>query len=152
MGLADINARIETMGGTWVKLDGVGEKFTGQLIDIDEVDRTTPDGDIVYKRGTQDPRKVWIVTFKVDDTTDPGDDGIRKFSANESAQAAIGSAVKELGRPLAEGDIIKLGVAAEGADTYSQKQYKAVIEKGISVPVVAPAPEEAEAEAVDLGF
>ena len=151
MSFDQINDRIQTMGGRWAKLTHTGDKLVGTLLEADETERTDPDGDVVRSKKTGEPRKVWNLTLQTDERADSDDDGVRKFSANESCQGAIGKAVKEQGVRLGVGCTIKIGVTAENGE-FEQCDYKVVLEKGAD-PAIIAATEAADNEAADdLGF
>ena len=126
MSLDSLNNAISSMGGSWVKLNskehGVLE---GKVVEFEERDRRTPDGDIVYKKGTQNARKEWLFTLEVEARENDDDDGLRKFAANESAQRAIAEAVKESGKQAEVGGTLKIAVKEDPEDTYSQATYQA---------------------------
>lgn len=128
MSIDALNEAVASSGGTWVKLrtisDGV---IAGKILDFEKRDRTDPDGNVVYKKGTQTPRTEWVFTLEVDQSERDGteDDGVRKLPCNESMQRAISEAIKAAGKPAEVGGTLKVKVAADPEDTFSQADYKA---------------------------
>lgn len=128
MSIDNLNNEVARMGGTWVKLRTTADApVEGEILDFVERDRTDPEGNTVYKRGTQTPRVEWVFTLQTDQR-DPGnaeDDGIRKVPCNESMQRAIKVAIRESGGSAAIGGTLKIGVKSDPESDYSQAEYQA---------------------------
>lgn len=127
MSMDALNEAVASSGGSWVKLrtieDGAVE---GRILDFVKRDRTDPDGNVVYKKGTQTPRTEWVFTLEVDESErGDDDDGVRKLPCNESMQRAISEAIKAAGKPAEEGGTLKVGVSEDPEDSYSQATYRA---------------------------
>lgn len=125
MSLDELNNAVASVGGSWVKLQKVGDTIEGEIVAFEKRNRTDPQGNVVMKRGTDTPRIEWLFTLKVDDLEGPDDDGLRKLPANESMQRAIATAIKEAGVQAEVGGRLKVGVKADPPDTYSQAEYQA---------------------------
>src|SRR5690606_33717812 len=100
MALDELAEAAASLGGKWVKLQKKADgAIEGKVVAFEKRNRTDPDGNVVYKRGTQTPRIEWLFTLEVDPELreGPDDDGIRKLAANESMQWAIAAAIKEAG-------------------------------------------------------
>lgn len=126
--LSDLNDAIATIGGNWVTLYAVEHPpVEGVIVAFEKRDRTDPDGNVVYKKGTTTPRKVWTFTIKVDelDADDANDEGLRKIDLNESAQRAVATAVKASGHHAVVGGRLKIGVKADAPDKFKQAEYQA---------------------------
>lgn len=119
MAINDFNDWADTpRGGRWVKLVNPGDILKGELVDIDLINRTTPDGEVVLGKKSGKPRKVARVTVRVQPEDDT-DDGIRIFDANEAAQTAL----RSVGR-LEAGGIIAIAIDQPAADKFSQATYR----------------------------
>ena len=119
MAINDFNTWIDTpRGGRWVKLTNPGDKLVGELVDIDLINRTTPDGEVVLGKKSGKPRKVARVTLRVNPEDDT-DDGIRIFDANENAQNAL----RAVGR-LEAGGTLAIAIDQAAADKFSQATYR----------------------------
>lgn len=129
MSLDALNSAAQSLGGSWVKLNDKNEHppVEGEIVDFEIRDRTDMNGDIVYKKGTTTARKEWVITLRVDDSLidDPNDDGLRKLSLNESGQRAVAAAIKEAGVAAETGGVLKIGVAENAPDKFSQATYRA---------------------------
>jgi len=128
--LDQLNQDIATTGGRYMKcFTKEHGNIEGTVVEYEKRDRTDPDGNVVFKKGSTTARKVWTFTIQLDDTDPnregPDDDGLRKFDANESMQRAISDAIKEAGAPAKAGDRIKVGVKTEAPDKFSQAEYQA---------------------------
>lgn len=142
MSLDTLNDAVNSMGGSWYKLFDKDEHqpIEGEILDFTERDRTDPDGNVVFKKGTSNPRKEWVFVLKTDlrDPERDDDDGTRNVSFNESAQRAIAKAIKESGAKATVGGRLKVGVKANAPDKFSQAEYQAKYTPGaktIDVPV-----------------
>ena len=128
MALDELEKAAASLGGKWVKLhtkaDGAIE---GKVVAFEKRNRTDPEGNVVFKRGTQTPRIEWRFILEVDPELreGPNDDGIRKLAANESMQWAIAAAIKEAGGTPNIGDRLKVGVREDPKDSFSQATYQA---------------------------
>lgn len=147
MSLDELNTAVASTGGGWFTLHKKEHgTLEGTVISFEKRDRTNPKGDIVYKNGTQNPRKVWTFTLKLDETSPliegPDDDGLRKFDANESAQMAIARAIREAKVTAKEGDRLKIKVKEEAAEgDYKQAEYVAVWTAG-AAPLAIDTPDD----------
>jgi hypothetical protein len=113
-------------GGRWVKLKfTTDEPVEGTILGVELRDRTDPQGNVVYKKGTQTARKEFVFTLQTGESDGAEDDGIRKFSANENMTSAIRAAEAAAGAKLAEGGLLKVGVKADPVDQWSQATYLA---------------------------
>lgn len=137
MSLDTLNDAVNSMGGSWYKLFDKDEHpaIEGQILDFTERDRTDPDGNVVFKKGTTTPRKEWVFTLQTElrDADNAEDDGIRKLSLNESAQRAVAKAIKDSGQKAAVGGTLKLGVKTNAPDKFSQAEYQAKYTPGVAV-------------------
>lgn len=125
MPIDDFNTWIDQpRGGRWIKLTNPGDILKGELVDIDLINRTTPDGEIVLGKKSGKPRKVARVTVRVT-PEDADDDGIRIFDANEAAQAALRTA----GR-LEQGGTIAITIDQAAPDKFSQATYRCQFKPG----------------------
>lgn len=141
--LDQLNDAAASLGGQWVKCKDLGDVIEGVVLDF-EIRGKTFEGQPVLSRKSGEQRKEWVFTIQTDDRTDADDDGVRKFSANESAQRAIAAAIKEAGSPAKKGDRVKLGVSKAAASTTEQAEYKArwtTAAEELSIPAPA-APSE----------
>lgn len=113
-------------GGRWIKLKTTTDvPVEGTVLAVEKRDKTDPQGNVVYKKGTQTPRIEYVFTLQTGENDGADDDGIRKFSANESMAAAIRAAETAAGAKLAEGGLLKVGVKADPVDQWSQATYVA---------------------------
>jgi hypothetical protein len=124
-------------GGRWLKLTEVGDKITGDLLDIEEREKRDLDGNIVLGKKSGTPRTEWVVTIQTDDVN-VDDDGVRKFSANESAQKAIKEAIKRAG--IKSSDALNnakfaIQLVAAAPDKFSQGGYTAQIKPNTTKPI-----------------
>ena len=118
MAIDDYNNEAATAGGTWAKLRTTDDPpVEGVLRDAFKRDRTDPDGNVVYKRGTQTPRIEWVFVLEQPDGE------LVKLPANEGCQIAVRKALD--GQPLSEGGTLKVGVKENPADSFSQAEYQA---------------------------
>ena len=118
MGIDDYNNEAATIGGEWVKLRNTDDpSVEGKLVDAFKRDRTDPDGNVVYKRGTDRPRVEWVFVLE------QADGEVLKVPANEGMQIAVRAALD--GQPLTEGGTLKIGVKADPVDQFSQAEYQA---------------------------
>lgn len=143
-GLDSINDAVQRGGGRWVKLRTKADPpIEGVLLDALERDRTDPQGNVVYKRGTQTPRKEWVLTLETSLREDGEDDGIRKVPCNEGMQIAIKAALRESGQLLKVGGTLKIGVKEDPTDSFAQAKYQA---RWTAPPIdfVAPADDDEE--------
>ena len=130
MSLDQLNQDAASLGGSWLKLRNKADgTIEGTVVSYEKRERRTPEGDVVFKKGTTTPRYVWTFTLQLDDgdarLEGPDDDGLRKFDANESAQRAIATAIKASGKPAAEGDRLKIAVKDDPESDFSQPEYQA---------------------------
>ena len=128
MALDELAEAAASLGGSWVKLQKKADgAIEGKVVAFEKRNRTDPEGNVVYKRGTQTPRIEWRFTLEVDPELreGPDDDGIRKLAANESMQWAIAAAIKEAGGTPNIGDRLKVGVREDPKDSFSQATYQA---------------------------
>lgn len=128
MALDELAEAAASLGGKWVKLQKKADgAIEGTVLAFEKRNRTDPEGNVVFRRGTQTPRIEWLFTLKVDPELreGPDDDGIRKLAANESMQRAIAQAIKDAGGTPNLGDRLKVGVREDPKDTYSQAEYQA---------------------------
>lgn len=126
MSMDALNEAVASVGGSWVKLRNSDDPpIEGTIVSFEKRDRTDPNGDVVYKRGTQTPRTEWVFTLQTGIRDSDEDDGVRKLPCNESMQRAISEAIKASGRPAEEGGTLKVGVASDPEDSFSQAEYKA---------------------------
>lgn len=141
MALDEVNQRLGSLGGRWVKLrvktDGI---LDGDIVD-GEYRVKTFEGAVVRNRKTGEERQELILTLQTDRHDEDGDDGLRKFAADESAQRAISEALREAGAKLAAGGHLRIGVVTDPETTTAQAAYKA--------RYTAPAPAIAQPPAVD---
>lgn len=118
--LDQLNQAAAGIGGKWVKLhtkaDGTVE---GVVVNFEIRDRTDPDGNVVYKKGTTTPRKEWLFIL------DTGEEEPVKLPLNESGQRAVAAALKEAGVQAKAGDTLKIAVKEDPADSFSQATYQA---------------------------
>lgn len=114
-------------GGRWIKLAEVGDKLTGELISIEMVNRTDPEGNLVLGKKSGKPRRIARIRIQTTDTDD--DDGIRIFDANESAQDALRDCINRDGR-LEPGGTLAIAVSAAPRDKWSQATYTAKFKAG----------------------
>lgn len=113
-------------GGRWVKLKATTDApVEGTILAVELRDRTDPQGNVVYKKGTQTPRKEFVFTLQTGESDGQDDDGVRKFSANESMAGAIRQAENASGQKLEVGGLLKVGVKADPVDQWSQATYVA---------------------------
>ena len=113
-------------GGRWVKLKATTDApVEGTVLSVEKRDRTDPQGNVVYKKGTQTPRTEFVFTLQTGESDGGEDDGIRKFSANESMASAIRAAEAASGSKLDIGGLLKVGVKADPVDSFSQATYVA---------------------------
>lgn len=125
-------------GGRWVKLKATtDEPVEGTILGVEKRERTDPQGNVVYKRGTQTARVEYVFTLQTGESDGGEDDGIRKFSANESMVRAIQDAERDAGAKLDEGGLLKVGVKADPADAFSQATYVARYTPPAAAPKVA---------------
>lgn len=137
MSFDEFNAMLSApRGGRWVKLRDTGDKITGTLLDVEMINRTTPDGEVVLGKKSGKPRRVARIRIQTDQTDGPDDDGIRIFDANEAAQSALADCVQRDGQ-LAAGGTIAIAVTHPPRDAYSQATYAAKFKPG--KPVAKPA-------------
>lgn len=144
MSLNDIINEAQTTGGKFVKLAQVNDRLVGELVNIDKRPRKDPQGNVVFRRGTTDPRIEWIVTVRVDASLHEGadDDGLRKFNANENGQYAIKEAIKRAGVKNAEqlvGAKFALAMTEEAPSSMEQAKYTAQIKPAEPKPAAAAA-------------
>ena len=133
MSLDDINALAQQpRGGRWIKLRNAGDKITGELLSIEEMNRTDPSGEIVLSR-KNNPRKIWRVRIQTEQNDDVDDDGIRIFDANEAAQQAIKECIRRDGA-LTVGGTIAIAVTADPPSAMSQATYVAKFKAGKPKP------------------
>lgn len=119
--LDQLNQAAASIGGSWVKLRTTDDPpVEGKVLSFEIRDRTTPDGDVVYKKGTTTARKEWVFALEVDGSEEPV-----KLSLNESGQRAVGDALKEAGAQAKEGDVLKIAVKENPASSYEQATYQA---------------------------
>ena len=109
-------------GGRWVKLSEPGDKLIGELVSIEMLNRTDPEGNVVLGKKSGKPRRIARIRIQTDDTDD--DDGVRIFDANESAQDALRDCIAKDGR-LEPGGTLAIAVAAAPKDKWSQATYTA---------------------------
>ena len=113
-------------GGRGVKLRATTDApVEGTILSVEKRDRTDPQGNVVYKKGTQTPRVEYVFTLQTGESDGAEDDGIRKVSANESMARAIATAERDSGQSIEVGGLLKVGVKADPADSYSQAEYVA---------------------------
>lgn len=113
-------------GGRWVKLKTTADPAVeGTILGVEKRDRTDPQGNVVHKKNTQIPRTEFVFTLQTGESDGAEDDGIRKFSANESMASAIRAAEAAAGAKLAEGGLLKVGVKVDPVDSWSQATYVA---------------------------
>lgn len=113
-------------GGQWVKLKATTDApVEGTIVSVEKRDRTDPQGNVVFKKGTQTPRVEYVFTLQTGLSDGADDDGIRKLPANESMTRAIEEAERKAGVPMREGGTLKVGVKADPADQFSQAEYVA---------------------------
>jgi len=125
-------------GGRWVKLKTTTDvPVEGTILAVEKRDRTDPQGNVVHKKGTQTPRIEYVFTLQTGESDGAEDDGIRKFSANESMTSAIRAAEAAAGAKLAEGGLLKVGVKADPVDQWSQATYLARYTPPAAAAVVA---------------
>jgi hypothetical protein len=125
MSIDALNEAVASAGGSWVKLRTTDDTpIEGRIADFVKRDRTDPDGNVVFKKGTQTPRVEWVFTLEVD-PADPDDDGVRKLPCNESMQRAISDAIKAAGKAAEVGGTLKVGVKEDPEDSFSQATYQA---------------------------
>lgn len=118
-------------GGRWVKLTEPGDKLTGELISIEMLNRTDPEGNVVIGKKSRKPRRIARIRIQTDDTGD--DDGVRIFDANESAQDALRDCIVKDGR-LEPGGTLAIAIAAPAKDKWSQATYLAKFKPGKTKP------------------
>ena len=124
----DINDELSApRGGRWVKLADKGDKVTGELLSIEMLNRTDPEGNLVLGKKSGKPRRIARVRIQTDDTSD--DDGVRIFDANEAAQEALRDCIAKDGR-LQPGGTITIAVTAAPRDKWSQATYGARFKPG----------------------
>lgn len=132
MSMDDFNQRLESTGGTWIKMNDEGNEARGELVSLEYRDLRNMQGELVKsKKGNQ--RVELIVTIRIDEDerTDADDDGIRKFSLKESGQYALAAAIKQSGKKAEQGG--RVGMRCLGRkDSMSQPDYEA----GYKPPVV----------------
>lgn len=131
MSIDALNEALASTGGAWVKLrDTDDNPVTGEILEFEKRDRTNPQGDIVYKRGTQKPRTEWVFTLQTEqrDPAIEDDDGIRKLACNEAMQHAIREAITAAGKTAEKGGTLKVKVSANRESEYEQAEYTAVYE------------------------
>lgn len=126
--LDEINAAIETAGGKWTKLRHKTDPYIdGEILAVVQRGKTF-EGQPVLSRTSGQQRQEWLFTLQTTLRDDADDDGVRKFAANESAQRAIGEAVKASGQKLAIGGKLKLAVVADAPTDRDQPTFKAKYE------------------------
>lgn len=124
MSIDALNDDIARGGGSWVKLRTKEDPpVEGVILAAEKRDRTDPEGNVVYKRGTQTPRTEWVFTLQTEQRDGDEDDGVRKVPCNEGAQIAVREAVKAGGGTLAIGGTLKIGVKEDPEDSYKQATY-----------------------------
>lgn len=138
MALDDIINDALSSGGKWLKMGKVGDKIVGDIVDIDKRDKRDLEGNVVLGKKSGEPRKEWVVTIKTDEREDGDDDGVRKFSANESMQRALKEAIKRAGFTSGnqlEGAKLAIQMTREPEDRFSQADYAAQVKAGERKPV-----------------
>lgn len=129
MSLDSLNDAVNSIGGSWYKLFDKDQHpaIEGQILDFQERDRTDPDGNVVFKKGTTTARREWVFVLQTElrDDDNVDDDGVRKISLNESAQRAVAKAIKDSGQKAALGGTLKIGVKTNAPDSFSQAEYQA---------------------------
>lgn len=119
MGIDDFNEEAQKpRGGRWVKLAAKGDFVKGELLDMEIINRTDPEGNVVLSRKTGNPRKVTRVRIQTELREDGDDDGVRIFDANESATDALYKAA-----PFIIGGTIAIQLTEEPPDKFSQASY-----------------------------
>lgn len=121
MSFADtLNQQSEHRGGKWINLTTSGEAIIGELIDIEERDKTWK-GTVVLGSKSGKPRKEWVITLRVD-PVDDDDDGLRKLAAAEGLQWAILDHLRDNGVkfPSTWGGRLAIGVVKGKPDETTQ--------------------------------
>jgi hypothetical protein len=131
MALEDFYNDAQSRGGKWVKLANPGDAVKGEIIDLDIRDRRDIDGNVVLNRKSGDPRKEYVLTFRVDEDQreDADDDGARKISLNEAGQSAFIAAYKAAGGGDIAGARFALQMTTAAPNQMSQAGYAAAIKK-----------------------
>lgn len=120
-----LNTAAQSMGGRWLKLRTTDDPAVdGVLLDFEQRQKTF-EGEVVRSRKSGDPRIEWVFTFQTNARDDDDDDGIRKWSANESAQRAVAAAIKEAKVKAETGGRLKVKVKADPENDRSQAEYVA---------------------------
>jgi len=123
--LDEINQAIDQFGGQWVKLrnksDGV---LKGTIVSAESRGKTF-EGAAVLSKKTGKQRTEWVIVLQTDLHESAEDDGVRKFTANESAQRAIAKAVKDSGSKLSQGGTLAIVVTKDPESATDQAEYRA---------------------------
>jgi hypothetical protein len=121
---------LKPRGGKWIKLSAVGDAVKGELLDIETVNRTDPEGNVVLSRKTGNPRKVIRVRIQTELRDDTEDTGERIFDANESAQDALRDAAKKT--PFQIGGTIAIKLVEAAPTAMSQAKYTAAFKAPVA--------------------
>lgn len=126
--------------GKWVKLQNKGDRLDGILVGFEKRERTDPEGNTVYVRGSNGTKARYIYRMVVEIPEElregPEDDGLRNFDANEVAQNAIKAAYKAAGTRDLIGGRFVIMLTEEAPNAMSWGKYKAKFEP----PKPKPAP------------
>ena len=94
MSLDQLNQDAASLGGSWLKLRNKADgTIEGTVVSYEKRERRTPEGDVVFKKGTTTPRYVWTFTLQLDDgdarLEGPDDDGLRLFFRDQFGDTAM---------------------------------------------------------------
>ena len=145
MSFADqINEQAQRTGGKFVKLSESGDKIIGEVLSIEEREKSFDGQPVLSKKGNV--RIEWLIELQTDerDADDTHDTGIRIVPANEGVQIAIKKHLKETGQRFPAnwgGKLAILVVKGKPAPTQSVEEW--------SVASTAPSPADAINAAAD---
>lgn len=127
----DIREDLEKVSGKkWAKLAKKGDRLEGELRGVEKKVRLNLEDEIVYKRGTSEPRHIYRVVVEVPEAEreGPDDDGLRNWDANEVGQSAFKAAYRPVKHLDLDGAHISIVVTKEAPNAMSWAEYKVKIE------------------------
>lgn len=145
MSFADsINEAAQRSGGKFIKLAETGDKIAGEVLSIEEREKSFDGQPVLSKKGNV--RIEWLIELQTDerDPDDSHDTGIRIVPANEGVQIAIKKHLKESGQRFPAnwgGRLAIVVVKGKPSPTSSVEEW--------SVAYTAPSPADAINAAAD---
>lgn len=116
MSFEDINNHIRSTGGDFVKLTKKEHGgIKGKVLDVKIRDKEYQGKVIPNKKG--EPRKEWLFSLETED-------GVKKWSAGESAQWAIRGALN--GRKIQQNGLLQVTVTEDSVQGQKQAEYKVI--------------------------